>query len=285
MLGEYEHLLRFASDPYLAQHIYLAIGETLQGIGAKGEASKYFHISALISDSLRQADEILHNSIAGSWIDPDDYSALRQSRDESECSRAYMVMIISVVGAIVIPVATVLSYRRRRNHIYDLESSTRAVRAHAERAAEASILADLVDQQSRDLCASSLMTAKLSAGLSEVQKELWHTDKTRDQRLSSIRVAVQESLSVRQEVEVFNHNFSRTVRDFTDKLTALHPGLTKSEVRVASYIFLGMTSKEIAQMTNRSVRTVDSIRYSLRKKLCIDISTESYLRQISAGGV
>ncbi len=285
LLGEYEHLLRFASDPYLAQHIYLAIGETLQGIGAKGEASKYFHISALISDSLRQADEILHNSIAGSWIDPDDYSALRQSRDESECSRAYMVMIISVVGAIVIPVATVLSYRRRRNHIYDLESSTRAVRAHAERAAEASILADLVDQQSRDLCASSLMTAKLSAGLSEVQKELWHTDKTRDQRLSSIRVAVQESLSVRQEVEVFNHNFSRTVRDFTDKLTALHPGLTKSEVRVASYIFLGMTSKEIAQMTNRSVRTVDSIRYSLRKKLCIDISTESYLRQISAGGV
>lgn len=283
LLEKHNHLLRFASAPGLAQHAYLAIGETLQGIGKADKASVYYHISALIADSLRQADEILYNSLMASNIDPDDYSVLRLNLDKSEQSRAYIVLILSIIGAIALPLATAVSWRRRRKHLCVLESSSHVVRQHAERVAEVSVLAGIVDRQSRELCASSLMTAKLSAGLSEVQKELWHSDKTRDQRLNSIRIAVQESLAAGHGAEMFNYTFSRTVRDFTDKLTALHPDLTKSEVQVASFIYIGMTSKEIAQMTGRSVRTVDSIRYSLRKKLRIDIPTESYLRQISAG--
>lgn len=283
LLEKYNSLLRFATDPDLAQHIYLAIGETLQGNGESEKASEYFHVSALIADSLRQADETLHNSLTASRIDPDDYSALRQSLDTSERLRAYMVLTLSVIGAAGLPLTTVFLWKRRRRHLDYLESTLHVVRDHAERVSEVSILEDIVDRQSSELCAASLMTAKLSAGLSEVQKELWHSDKTRDQQLSSIRIAVQESLAVGHGAEMFNYNFSRTVREFTDKLTVLHPDLTKSEVRVASYIYIGMTSKEIAQMTGRSVRTVDSIRYSLRKKLQIDIPTESYLRRIAAG--
>ena len=283
LLEKYNHLLRFASDPNLAQHAYLAIGETLHGSGESEKASEYFHVAALIADSLRQADEVLHNSLMASNIDPDDYSVLRQNLDKAEHSRGYIVLTLSIIGAIGLPLATAISWRRRRKHIYDLDSSSRVVREHADRVAEVSILASIVDRQSRELCASSLMTAKLSAGLSEVQKELWQSDKTRDQRLNSIRIAVQQSLAAGHGAEVFNYTFSRTVRDFTDKLTALHPDLTKSEVHIASYIYIGMTSKEIAQLTGRSIRTVGSIRYSLRKKLQIDIPTESYLRRISAG--
>ena len=43
-----------------------------------------------------------------------------------------------------------------------------------------------------------------------------------------------------------------------------------------------MSTKEIASLTNRSVRTIDSIKYRLHKRLGLDsgTSTESYLRSL-----
>ncbi len=43
-----------------------------------------------------------------------------------------------------------------------------------------------------------------------------------------------------------------------------------------------MTIKEIAIATNRSVRTVDCIKYNLRCKLNISEPTESFIRRLSS---
>ena len=49
---------------------------------------------------------------------------------------------------------------------------------------------------------------------------------------------------------------------------------------MAAYILLNLNAKEIAQLTNRSVRTVDTIKYNLRKKLNVSRPTAVYLREI-----
>lgn len=51
---------------------------------------------------------------------------------------------------------------------------------------------------------------------------------------------------------------------------------------MAAYMLLNLNSKEIAQLTYRSVRTVDNIKYKLRKKMGVVESTEIYLRRIIA---
>lgn len=50
---------------------------------------------------------------------------------------------------------------------------------------------------------------------------------------------------------------------------------------VSVALALNLTSKEIALITNRSARTVDTIKYSLRKKMQVDESmpTVTYLRK------
>lgn len=49
------------------------------------------------------------------------------------------------------------------------------------------------------------------------------------------------------------------------------------------FILLNRTTKEIAQILNRSPRTVESLKYSLRRKMNLrDIPTEAYLRLISS---
>ena len=50
---------------------------------------------------------------------------------------------------------------------------------------------------------------------------------------------------------------------------------------VSVALALNLTSKEIALITNRSARTVDNIKYSLRTKMQVDESmpTVAYLRK------
>ena len=81
---------------------------------------------------------------------------------------------------------------------------------------------------------------------------------------------------------MFNLQFDKSNRELTAILAELHPSLTKSEMRMAGYIVLNLTDKEIADITNRSVRTVESVKYTLRKKLHITEPTSTYLVRLLA---
>lgn len=72
---------------------------------------------------------------------------------------------------------------------------------------------------------------------------------------------------------------------FFDKLYKEHPELTNAERDMCAYALMGLQPKEIAALTNRSVKTVNCIRHNMRKKLGISAteSTEAYMRKLSAG--
>lgn len=78
-------------------------------------------------------------------------------------------------------------------------------------------------------------------------------------------------------------SFEKVNQSLFDRLYKLHPNLTNAEIRMCGYILMNRTNKEIATMIHRSVRTVETIKYTLRKKLGITEPTESYLRQLSLG--
>ncbi len=56
-------------------------------------------------------------------------------------------------------------------------------------------------------------------------------------------------------------------REFYRVLAELYPDLTPAEKRVCLFLRLNMTTKEIAAITNRSPRTIEFTRSSIRKKL------------------
>lgn len=72
---------------------------------------------------------------------------------------------------------------------------------------------------------------------------------------------------------------------FFDKLYKEHPDLTNAERDMCAYALMGLQPKEIAALTNRSVKTVNCIRHNVRKKLGISMAetTEAYMRKLSAG--
>lgn len=95
----------------------------------------------------------------------------------------------------------------------------------------------------------------------------------------------------------------RSLRHFNDKplgddfkvyFDEVHPGflmrlsqrypLSKTDLRLCAYLYLGMTTKEIAALTFKEVRSVESSRNRLRKKLGLppESNLHTFLSQFSA---
>lgn len=70
--------------------------------------------------------------------------------------------------------------------------------------------------------------------------------------------------------EEFKYCFEQVNSSFYENLDNQYPGLTPSDRRFAALLSLGLTTKEIAIVTNRSVRGVETSKFRLKKKMGLD---------------
>jgi len=78
-----------------------------------------------------------------------------------------------------------------------------------------------------------------------------------------------------QELSEFEFRFSKLYVGFFDKLHHDYPDLTLNERRLAAFLKLQLTTKEITGITGQSVRAVEIARTRLRKKLKLTKSDKS----------
>lgn len=65
----------------------------------------------------------------------------------------------------------------------------------------------------------------------------------------------------------FEYRFDELNANFITALTNQYPNLSPAEIRLCSLLRLQLSTKEIAEITNRSTRTIDFTRNSIRRKL------------------
>src|SRR5436190_7704654 len=94
---------------------------------------------------------------------------------------------------------------------------------------------------------------------------------------------IDRELDHKEEWEQFAIHFDSVHTNYLKKLKTLYPSLTISDLKLAAYLRLNLSTKEIAQLMNISVRGVETSRYRLRKKLGIDneVNLYSYLIDIT----
>ena len=86
------------------------------------------------------------------------------------------------------------------------------------------------------------------------------------------------------EWENFTKHFDKVHSDFVKRLKEVHPNLTGNELKLCTYLRMNLSTKEIAQLMNISVRGVEISRYRLRKKLGIasEVNLFDYLLTLNS---
>jgi DNA-binding NarL/FixJ family response regulator len=85
-------------------------------------------------------------------------------------------------------------------------------------------------------------------------------------------------LSIKQHIstnswEEFRTYFENVYSTFYANLDAAFPGLNQGEKKLCAMLKLGLSTKEISLLTYREIKSVESARNRLRKKMQIDPKT------------
>jgi ligand-binding sensor domain-containing protein/DNA-binding CsgD family transcriptional regulator len=117
------------------------------------------------------------------------------------------------------------------------------------------------------------MMTRIKDEMTRIKKNLV-TEKTSDD-FKKILKTLNEENKINEDWENFAIHFDKVHSDFLTALKNKFPNLTPNELKLSAYLRMNLSSKEIAQLMNISVRGVEISRYRLRKKL--QLATETNL--------
>jgi DNA-binding CsgD family transcriptional regulator len=139
-------------------------------------------------------------------------------------------------------------------------------------------LANEVMYKNKELAESTMHLVERSDAMTKVKEELQRLYKT-----NPANNDIKKAISLLTEIERHNSDWDRFAtsfdevnNDFLKKLKAKYPTLTVNDLKLCAYLQLKMSSKEIAQLLNISIRGVEIGRYRLRKKLGLTTDTSLY---------
>lgn len=88
--------------------------------------------------------------------------------------------------------------------------------------------------------------------------------------IRDIRRSIKHNIEDDDNWEKFEENFNLVNDNYMVKLTKRYPTLKINDCKLCAYLYMELSSKEMAALLNTSVRSIETARYRLRKKLGLD---------------
>jgi DNA-binding CsgD family transcriptional regulator len=145
-----------------------------------------------------------------------------------------------------------------------------------------------IDFKNSELATNAMHLVQKSELLNKIKTELnqmmkgIENEKTIGELKKMIKV-LGEDEKMDKDWEHFAQHFDKVHSDFVVIVKKVHPNITANELKLATYLRMNLSTKEIAQLMNISVRGVEISRYRLRKKLGLatEMSLFDYLMSLS----
>ena len=141
-----------------------------------------------------------------------------------------------------------------------------------------------IDQRNRELSAKAIYLANKNDLLSKIIKNLEQNTKLKDPALIKTQVKeLKQLLKNEDEWNRFIIHFESVNQGFIANLKKLHPTLNANDIRFISYIYMNLSSKEIASVFNITPQAFRKRKERISKKLNIDSSSllYNYLAQLA----
>lgn len=130
-------------------------------------------------------------------------------------------------------------------------------------------------QKSEELANSTMLLIRKNELLIQLKSELNRVKEQASQRvpvdsLQRIGALIDTNISTEQDWRLFEANFNKVHEQFLKHLIDNFPDLSQGDLKLAAYLRMNLSTKEIAQLLNITHRSVELKRYRLRKKLNLD---------------
>lgn len=133
-------------------------------------------------------------------------------------------------------------------------------------------------QKSEELANSTMALIQKNELLMQLKDELSRVKARSGSRVSGddfqrMNVLIDTNISSEQDWKLFEANFNKVHEQFLKHLIDNYPDLSQGDLKLAAYLRMNLSTKEIAQLLNITHRSVELKRYRLRKKLNLEGDT------------
>jgi tetratricopeptide (TPR) repeat protein len=170
---------------------------------------------------------------------------------QSDNQRIVVILFICSIGILVLVILVLFgSYRQKRLLNQQLLSEVQQKN-----------LSTAIEVKDMELTAQALQILQIKKLLDEQYASVMDGEDGQGSTL----VAKQETFELLQyELE---NRITEANGDFFKNLLLAYPDLKPTELKLCSYLRLNLSTKELADVLNKSVRTVENTRFSIRKKM------------------
>lgn len=129
-----------------------------------------------------------------------------------------------------------------------------------------------IAHKNTELASTAMHLVQKGELMTKIKEEITRMKKTADKSkteedLRKIIKVLNEEDKINEDWQNFAIHFDKVHSDFLNALKNRFPNLTPNELKLSAYLRMNLSTKEVAQLMNISVRGVEISRYRLRKKL------------------
>ncbi len=248
------------------------------------KAYKNLEIASLLKDSLQRAnDELKIKNLEKIYINEQKIRESATTINELELKKLRSDRQITIVVIALLILSITLIFFIIRSRMKDKLIKTNAMLSEQEkilRDKELELqhikeqeLKQAIDQKNRELSSYALsytkdneFLANLSEELKNLLLEINPRDKEHREHIRSIITQLKQHCSTDNWQE-FRYYFEQVHPSFYERLDEISPGMTQRQKRLCAMLYIGLSTKEISSITFREVRSIESARNRLRKKL------------------
>jgi hypothetical protein len=200
-----------------------------------------------------------------------------------------MLIAVAIVSAILIYFVFNIQRLRRRERKSNVLIARQKEELHQKEKdiliqAERNLQIELDDQNRRltsyalNMARTNEFIANTTEELRQILRELESKEPSRTEKIRSM-ISGLHQFSSGNDWEEFRLYFEKVHQSFEKNLLAEFPDLTLHDRKICALLKLGLSNKDIASITFRELRSVESARNRLRKKLGLsaDMSLHQFL--------
>lgn len=181
-------------------------------------------------------------------------------------------LIIAIISLTLLPLIQRKRHRKEKSKIYEKKALALKIKDEEINKLENEKLKTELDSKNDQLTTITMHLVKNNDFIQEVQNKIASSLHQVDSKkeLKKIIRTIDKELSNNDSWDQFAYHFDQVHGNYLKKLSDNNIKLSPREIKLAAFLRMNMSSKEISKMLNITSRGVELARYRLRKKLKLE---------------